>query len=757
MSKRVNSKPLALLRAPCTNARVQWIAPAVLTACVIAFIFLFVPIVFRSDDDYVLMACLNGTLTGTPSFFCSYTNPIFACFISALYTLTRAVNWYVLYHYVFLFAGITVIGRCILRVSARRGIAFWKALVLFAWLLVALLFYPLTEISFTLTSVISCTASVALILTLDFRTDSRRCIRTSYVLTALLMFAAYILRSLSTLAVLCFLALAFAYQALRLYLPEKSFRSRDMKGLLLCLLCCTLLIVGSSAAKAVEKSRYEEFNEFNLARSLYMDYPHQSYDEMQDKYEQWGMSEELVYILNQWCFADEKINAESLRALSGGEAKVEHSLTLTVHRGGGLFLKNKFAFSGLAFCLALSGLVALAALSKPCRKESWAELLTALCAMLGAFAQCFVLCWVGRFIFQVFYSIAIPCAVTILLMLLRSAKGEFPTALLPEKLHAKGLWKVLFYGVICCAMLLTCYKPVHYTMHPRLRAEKAEKLEHVRAFYRYIMDHPDNAYMYDAASKYDVDPFPERINESRSNAIAWGDSFYHSPIYDAQVESIGRDTFYMDALLDENVYFISDPEEYSISGVLTYVCQEYGAVAMEITDTIGEDLNVYHFETLPVAKDYTGWYEAYGMRYYFRDGVAQTGWFYVDGKKYFGVPMSTYGGDEETEPIAYYSQHDYEENGREYTVCTGYSVLCGGAVSIDGETYLFDDSGAVQTGWAYYAPIGWCWFDRSGALFCSDSIEQDGMIYCFDNTGKVFLVIPKSAQFSPPLYVGSHN
>ena len=720
-----------------------WILAAIMTLIMLVIVLFGTKIAFMSNDDYFLMASLNGMFTGAPSFFSPYATPIFSNMLSWLYTWNGNVNWYVLYHYIMLFLSICVIGRCVFRTALRKKLSIWSGIFLFMWLLFGVFIYPSNTISFTMTAIISGSAAAALIFSLDPLEDCNAVQRFDLILAFCLCFFGCILRFHSVLAVACFILLGVAYQLLCLKRASYAVFSKEFCRIAGFGLCVLFMLGAVFILQKVESSRYQEFSDFNIARSLYLDYPHLHYKDIPDEYEALGITEETAYILDQWFLADESITADTLEKLLDA-GKAPEAVGIALSRGFHLILDNKFVLSELLICLLLFSAAVWFFLKKRSYKQYWPEFLSIVCAALGAFMQCFILCWFGRFLQQVFFAAAVPCIVSIMLLVLKVSDCRLmrsPNSYLKERLCEGTINAAVgFIGLflVIAAAAVTCYKPVNYVFHPDIRAERTQTIERSRAFSQYISGHQENKYMYDAASKIDIDPFPLNSGEAYYNALSWGDSYYHSPGYNAQVEAMGRNSFYSDALLEDHVYFISDPRQYSIAGMLYYMCQKSNVVALKCVDEVTENLNVYDFMQLKFDDDFTGWKEYFDMRYYIKNGEIQTGWFRQNGEWYYGWPQTLS-----------MSITAKEMGNQTYILCNGGSVATG-FITIDDKSYFFDSNGIMQSGWFYIADH-WRYFQKNGELLCSEWLKEDGNQYFFNNEGALIYTVPSSRQVRPAI------
>ena len=123
------------------------------------------------------------------------------------------------------------------------------------------------------------------------------------------------------------------------------------------------------------------------------------------------------------------------------------------------------------------------------------------------------------------------------------------------------------------------------------------------------------------------------------------------------------------------------------------------------------------------------WANNSGWHYYDADGVALTGWQYIDGKWYYLDPTSTPAGTMKT--------GFFQDNTGTWFYADGNGVMQKGWQQIDGTWYFFDGNGARVTGW-YQAGNGkWYYLNPAagGGMVANASMEIDGEYWSFNGDG----------------------
>ena len=154
----------------------------------------------------------------------------------------------------------------------------------------------------------------------------------------------------------------------------------------------------------------------------------------------------------------------------------------------------------------------------------------------------------------------------------------------------------------------------------------------------------------------------------------------------------------------------------------------------------------------------TGWHSLGGATaYYGENGAALTGWQMIDGVKYYFLPDGVIATGSLTLGGITYSfandgelQNGWVDNNSERSFIANYELVTG-EFEIDGDKYLFDESGILRTGFrsedgkpclfnSFGFPCGgWAEDGKDKYYFNSDGtpangfVTIDGTLYCFKN------------------------
>ena len=123
------------------------------------------------------------------------------------------------------------------------------------------------------------------------------------------------------------------------------------------------------------------------------------------------------------------------------------------------------------------------------------------------------------------------------------------------------------------------------------------------------------------------------------------------------------------------------------------------------------------------------WANNNGWRYYDANGVALTGWQYIDGKWYYLDPASTPAGKMKT--------GFFQDDTATWYYADGNGVMQKGWQQIDGTWYLFNGNGARVTGWHQANDGKWYYLNPAagGGMVANASMEIDGEYWSFNGDG----------------------
>ncbi len=605
--------------------RFRLLAAAVLTGLFFLWTFRVTVVRFMTSDEVGILNSIRSVpekgLRGGAN---TFSHVLFCGLIGSLYAIDADFWWYTLYHLTAIFLSLTAIGRCVfLLAGGTGGGTLARGTAVHGLLCAGLGLYTLTELSFTVTPAVAGSAATALLLCRD-RTKTRSGRAVSDAAAVVLMTLCILQRRQTGQCLLCFFALAAAYQtarALRLPGPGRSRQILASAALLL----AVLAVYGGSrlVTKDSAVARDENFSEAESARSLVVDYLIE--DMTPEDFEQAGIPPELGTLLRGWYFMDQRITTQTFQDLAQayyartGEQAEAPSDSAGKLGGAVQSLVRQVTDDAYMGRLALGFLclTALACLLALAGGRRWPELLCSLAAAGGALILLLYLVMGGRFPLRVFLVVMLPACVTALLMALAGAeKMEEQAGASGGRTALRALAGLLLAGAALGALAGALAVP-----NVRDIATAADLFGEQRATEGYANAHPDTLFITNMYEQ-NLDPFHD--SHYPGNTDLWGDG-------GDTARTEGR--LYADAFFREDVQFMYKLPS-TLPSLLQYLTLDFGPVQALSVAQLSQDVFVADLDQIRPAEDYTGWYEQNGMTYYFRDGQALTGEQTIDGKSY---------------------------------------------------------------------------------------------------------------------------
>ena len=117
------------------------------------------PMQYEENDDVMMCMIANGTYSGSPDYHLVYINVLYGHFLTWLYGLTTAVEWYTLIFVTLHILSMTVLSTALLRTSdrARWEKALWLMVVYIIWARI------IVALQFTTTAGLTCLAGCVLL------------------------------------------------------------------------------------------------------------------------------------------------------------------------------------------------------------------------------------------------------------------------------------------------------------------------------------------------------------------------------------------------------------------------------------------------------------------------------------------------------------------------------------------------------------------------------------------------------------------
>lgn len=563
--------------------RGRWALAFAVSLAALALMRALQPVTFYDNDDLNICWALAGYRSGTPSFSHPFLNCAAAAFVSALYTLFPRVAWWLAVQTAALLVGMTAFCASLLKVCARRELSPLVPLGAFALCCLALFFYPVALVTFTLTSAVLGVGAVSLCIAAD-RGDAPRTF-TAYLLGgAALLAGSFLIRQSAGLCACCFCFGALLYRFLTARLAADK---RAAKRVLAVAGAAALLAVALTALNSFGRSALQPdgFLTFEEARASYMDYPHDAYHENPALYDSVGWDDTLAGLTDAWFYMDERVNAENLAAIVRGSAYARTSFAERLASGWRVFavFLGKYPLAGY-WCMLSLGVLALLLLAFLLGgKRAWPHAALGGALFLGAAALLAFLCAQGRMNLRTLMTVLYPWM----------AAGTLLTVLaLPGKDAGR---RRVFGGAALLALCAALSFPSYKIARTVYSYESAEQLSAARGLADYAMAHPGNVYIRDVYAANNFDATTVYPDEKPTNLMDWGGCDMYTSARAAQMEKNGLASPYADVFLLDNVYYVCEKDGAYLPMLADYMAGAWGAGTYEIADELPGGVAIVKF------------------------------------------------------------------------------------------------------------------------------------------------------------------
>ena len=717
------------------NKELNWFFTAVIVElCLLALTVVFIKAFYMTNDDRRMMYVLAGYWTGSPHIVYEYINVFLSSIVCAFYKLAPSIPWYTILQFVAVFCGGSFVGRAIYKLCDGSNIP--KALqIVFQILFYLCVFaHSCNQLNFHVTASYWSFAAIATVLSIDMKKDSGKKILAEYIISGIFMVLSVCHDRVTGLCTLCYYMVAFAYQLLFILDFNGKIKSitsgKSLKRALTFLV--SLLIVFFSVSyidKAIKNTVSPEYEEYNAYRSNYYDFYDGTYDDDIEAYEELGWSRNHFHLTKNLYFMDESFTTESLKKIVNkystlGGIKIKASSQERFLAVLDTF-KEYSAYSILAVCVCLASLIVVLSW----RNRSWKELIAAFFSVAGFVIFVIFLGNRGRFPLRVFFVVAIPLTVILLLLALRLYVSVNTEKEMQNK--AKMVLAVFL-------LLLSCFACNNLV---NIKTESDDEHESNRAAAVFSMEwyatqHPGNIYIYDVSmnSSSALTGLPSNYNVS--NTFYWGSSYMYSPAYYKQLELNGLDKLNSESFMKDNVYLISATKstsnDFSLRSKLlfTYLNEKYGAVGMDEVDVIYSGLtkiSVFHFVYNHEKPSKDGFVVQNGIKYYYKNGKKATGLCKIKGDTYYFLQDNCPDPFEKMSQFTLSVQNEDEKNESDQDSETDKPTLFSlrydegkmmtGQNQINQKYYYFASDGKMlKNSWLYLYP-NYYYFGPDGAAF----------------------------------------
>ena len=552
---------------------------------------LILPITFLTNDDASIMYTFAGYFTGEPYPIHGFVNLPLGYLTSLLYMIEPGFAWWPALQLLCVTASIWTIFHTLWSIGAQNGVSHGWMLLINTLLYALVLIYPVARLSFTMTACMLGAAGVLRLFSNDSRLEEPEPLSVLAMLESLgLMIACFLFRNSTGYSLVCFWLAGVVYHALNTDVYRAPGKKKQDLLRLGAYALAGILAFGSLIwlnGWTYRNMNPEGYAAFEEARGKFFDFPHISYTEDPAFYQSIGWDEQTYRLVENGCFIDPNVTAESLNAViehgaAGAQRGALQRFDEALKHGEAFFRGNGAA----QYMLVLPLLTAAGALYYFLRqKRRPIDFLILLGISLGAAALCFYLCWEERLILRAFQAVALPTAVLLPALFLRLLGAN--------RSSGDGrIWKIAGIGLTLIALFafgwsLTKTALWFESYHP------AQQIADMRAAERYAMDHAGNVYIVQPTFIYNNEAFKTYPNEKPVNIVDWGDTGMYSGWKTRQLEVNGLGALTPDIFRQDNVYLMGTAGAEELQILVDYLVKDAGAKGIERADGIGDGYAVY--------------------------------------------------------------------------------------------------------------------------------------------------------------------
>lgn len=528
--------------------RTAWLIALGMTGALYALVFWKLNIRFAMNDDSFIMRALMGYETGVPARYHIYMHGLLVRPLGFLYAVWPQLPWYTFCLMALTFLSLAVIVKSLLQCFLRYEKPVWAGAVLSAAFLTAFGMEYAAQVTFTYTSTLLGAAAAAQLFSIDYQRASDRQIISGTLGAAGLAALCYAVRIDAPLPAIAYCGLAFVFLVWEHFGFGKA-RKRSLRPMILSL-CLIAAVLGSMLGlRLLENAAYgsETYRNWHNERSELLDYRGTG-GVTQDMLEEAGWDEHTLKLVNNWCFLDESVSAETVSIINDA-LEAEDTRSFTDHlRAAKRLILSRLEKSAYAFRLMFAGVIAgaaalLGALLMPGRRI---RRVFVLLGTAGGFGVMLIyLALEGRLPLRAVSAIAIPAVV-------------MAFSLLPVCTADRRLSRICLCALTVLLFLHSVWyvQPVYRLL---LRSENTSQPGQAYAdLETWAAQHPQDLFIADGAfSGEDVRAFPQYENGVPHNLTRCAGWSMRSPENEAFFRRFGVDVWSFDpeTFLREDVFF----------------------------------------------------------------------------------------------------------------------------------------------------------------------------------------------------------
>lgn len=567
-------KQMNIMKIMAARERHRLLLSTIIVLALLLLTWSLIPVVFETNDDSFMMGYLAGAWTGKPEADTIFSLFLWGKIVSALYVVNAGIPWYTLIFLALIFLSLTAVCYCLMVSFPKWGEG------VFCLLYFCMFLYYTVLLQFTMVSAYCGAAALSLLLIQKKEEGRRDCIIRNIVIFFFMFFAVNI-RSKVGYLTLGSAAFAICLEIIR-YLLKAADRQKIKKAAVSFIVICAAAGLSISTHKIHEsRNGWEDFREYHAERARFTDYTPLDYTSNQELFQQIGWSEDFYQLLREWFLMDETINTETFQMINERNAPVATGVRWALSHDF-----PRIGFQAKAWVLLLFLLFA-DALRR--RKGGFAVNAVPFLWVLMWLAETWYFAHSGRLMERAFEAWTLLAVVPSIL-----GMGDLQSRE-PFGESGKGRMESAVVYVLALALCIVCVCHADGGYHGAKDFSQGSGSAQSRqaASEDYAMAHPENIYIGEMSLLLGAGgPWRVYSEGKPYNLIFWGASYYHSPLYYAQLERNGFEHLYEEDFFRENVYLMAG--EKPNENLLNVMAEKFPGCTYEITEKRDEFI-VYQF------------------------------------------------------------------------------------------------------------------------------------------------------------------
>lgn len=569
-------------------AWIPWLTGLLMSAALMAAIFLFGDLRYAMNDDTAILRQYMGFGTGEIPEAHAFLHPLLSTPLRWLGLAAPEVAWFSWMQLALLWLAGAVSVKALMQCFAKRGLSMAAGAGAGEVYLTLFVMTYACHVTFTVTAAVLGAAAVLQLCSIDGERYTNGQIFRSLLLALALTALCGGLRLICVLPVALFCALALVPLAMRDFGFGRK-KKRSWKPLL-CGVCVIVLALDAMPvwrAAKMKAAGMEDYLNWQDANGRVLDY-YEVTNLTEEELELAGWTRKEADLLAQWCFLGSELTEESFHRLAGAlESQSKTGLTARLQSAWQKVtaLPEADPVAGRS-ALALLAALLLCALGLAFKREErpWPGL-TLAAGLLAVGAFLMYLGWNGRLPVRAALQAVLPYGALVF--------GLLPVCL-PKK-PGKATKPVLAAGTALLLALTVCYAvpTVQALAKP---AEDPEALDPFSTLDMMAAEDPECLYFYDESLCADSRMFPGTEYGIPANLLFWGGWTFRSPEYMKCLSRFGISEEELDTtlFLRDDVYLTRGmimPEPTALIDVLSEKTEEEIAAMQG-----GEEGGVYAFQ-----------------------------------------------------------------------------------------------------------------------------------------------------------------